>query len=90
VRDLIGTVEKEKAVIGLLISLHEPTPGMMEAAVHAKPYKSELWDRTFPSIQIRIIKELLMDGKQFDLPPQVSPLKKAERIKEKGYTEQLL
>lgn len=90
VRDLIGTVEKEKAAIGLLISLHEPTSGMKELAVHSGSYQSELWNRTFPRIQIRTIKELLIEGKQFDLPPQVSPLKKAERIKEQGYTEQLL
>jgi len=90
VRDLIGTVEKEKAAIGLLITLHEPTSGMMELAVHAKPYKSELWDKSFPRVQIHTIKELLIEGKQFDLPPQVSPLKKAERIKEEGRTELLL
>lgn len=90
VRDLIGTVEKEKAAIGLLISLHEPTSGMKELSAHARSYKSELWNRTFPGIQIRTIKELLIENKQFDLPPQVSPLKKAERIKEQGYTEPLL
>lgn len=90
VRDLIGTVEKEKAAIGLLITLHKPTSGMMESAVHAEPYKSELWNESYPRIQIRTINELLIQGKHFDLPPQVSPLKKAERIKEEGRTELLL
>lgn len=89
IRDLIGTVDKEKAAIGLLISLHEPTSGMKELAIHSGSYKSELWNRDFPRIQIRSVKELLIEGKQFDLPPQVSPLKKAERIKEQGYTEPL-
>lgn len=90
VRDLMGTVDKEKAAIGLLITLHNPTSGMIELAVHAKPYKSALWNRSYPSIQIRTIKELLIGGKEFDLPPQVSPLKKAARISEQGYTELML
>ena len=90
VRDLMGTVENEKAAIGLLISLHIPTSGMIELAVHSKPYRSKLWDRSYPSIQIRTIEELLVEGKGFDLPPQVSSLKQAERIKGKGDTTPLL
>ena len=90
IRDLKGTVENEKAAMGLLISLHDPTSGMKELAIHSGSYQSELWNRSFPRIQIRTVKELLIEGKQFDLPPQVSPLKKAERIKEQGDTEQLL
>jgi SAM-dependent methyltransferase len=90
VRDLIGTVEKEKAAIGLLISLHEPTSGMAELAVHAGSYTSELWKKSYPRIQIRTIKDLLIDGKQFDLPPHFSSLKKAERIKEEIKTENML
>lgn len=90
VRDLIGTVKEEKAAIGLLITLHKPTSGMVELAVHTESYKSELWNRSYPRIQIRTIHELLIEGKEFDLPPQVSPFKKAARIKEEGYTGQLL
>jgi len=42
------------------------------------------------SIQIRTITELLVEGKNFDLPPQIGPIKKAGRIKEQGSTESLL
>ena len=83
VRDLIGTVKKEGAAIGLLITLKEPTAGMMKLAVHSEPYKSELWDKEFPSIQIRTIEELF-NGKGFDLPPTQSPLKNAQLAKEQG------
>jgi site-specific DNA-methyltransferase (adenine-specific) len=83
VRDLIGTLKKEGAAIGLLITLKEPTKGMMKLAIHSEPYKSELWDREFPSIQIRTVGELL-EGKVFDLPPTQSPLKKAKLAKGKG------
>ena len=89
IRDLIGTVDRENAAIGLLITLHKPTSGMVQAAVHADYYDSPLWNKSFLRIQIRTISELLA-GRGFDLPPQVSPLKKAIRIKEQGYTESLL
>ena len=81
VRDLIGTVKKEGAAIGLLVTLKEPTRGMMQLAVHSEPYKSELWDKEFPSIQIRTVGELLAD-KGFDLPPTQSPLKNAQLARE--------
>lgn len=81
VRDLIGTVKKEGAAIGLLVTLKEPTRGMMQLAVHSEPYKSELWDKEFPSIQIRTVGELLVD-KGFDLPPTQSPLKNAQLARE--------
>ena len=81
VRDLKGTVENEGAAIGLLITLSEPTSGMKGLAVHSPRYKSELWNREFPSIQIRTIAELL-GGKGFDLPPVVSLFKKAQLAKE--------
>jgi len=89
VRDLIGTVKKEDAAIGLLITLRKPTSGMLEAAVHNEPYYSELWNKNFPSIQIRTIDELL-NGKDFDLPPTDNPMKKATRIKGQIDTERML
>lgn len=81
VRDLIGTVKKEGAAIGLLVTLKEPTKGMIKLAVHSEPYKSELWNRDFPSIQIRTVAELLA-GKGFDLPSTLNPFKSAQLAKE--------
>jgi hypothetical protein len=83
VRDLIGTVKKEGAATGLLVTLNEPTSGMMKPAVHSELYKSELWSKEFPSIQIRTVRELL-EGKGFELPPIQSPLKNALLAKEQG------
>ena len=76
--------------MGLLITLHKPTSGMVQSAVHSELYHSPLWDKSFPSIQIRTIHELLIEHKKFDLPPQVTTLKQAEQVKEQGITEQLL
>ena len=89
-RDLIGTVENEKAAMGLLITLHPLTSGMMEYAVHQKPYTSTLWERAYPRIQVRTIKELLVDHKEFELPPRISLLKKAAPAKEQGQSPKLL
>lgn len=90
IRDLIGTVNDEKAAMGLLITLHKPTFGMVQRAIHSEFYHSPLWNKSFPSIQIRTIHELLIEGKGFDLPPQVTMLKQAERLKEQGIIEPLL
>jgi len=89
VRDLIGTVEKEKAAIGLLITLEEPTRGMRELAVHAGSYSSPIWGKSYPRIQIRTVRELL-ESKGFDLPYGESPMKKATSLKEKGRTARML
>jgi hypothetical protein len=87
--DLVETVEKEGAVIGLLISLHKPRLGMITDSVHAGNYQSELWNKEFLKIQIRTVHELL-EGKTFDIPQTYSLLKKAPRKKGPGGTAKLL
>ena len=89
VRDLIGTVQNEGAAIGLLITLAKPSKGMLELAVHSPTYKSDVWGREFPSMQIRTIEELLA-GKAFDLPPTQSPLRNAQVVKEAAEVKRLL
>ena len=83
VRDLMGTVKNENAAIGLLITLHEATKGMKSLAIHSPSYKSELWNKEYPSIQIRSIEQL-MSGNDFELPPTVNPFKKAQLSKEEA------
>lgn len=77
VRDLMGTVKNEGAAIGLLITLRDPSKGMKELATHSDKYKSDLWNKTYQSIQIKTVDELL-NGAAFDLPPTQSPYKKAQ------------
>jgi site-specific DNA-methyltransferase (adenine-specific) len=90
IRDLKGTIGDEKAAMGLLITLHPVTSGMMERAIHAGSYHSALWNKSFPLIQIRTIHELLIEHKGFDLPPQVTMLKQAERIRGQGAIQSML
>ena len=78
IRDLKGTVDREKAALGLFITLEEPTPAMRTEAVSAGYYHSEVWQRDYPKIQIRTIEELLA-GQMFDLPPHPSMYQAAQR-----------
>jgi DNA modification methylase len=89
VRDLLGTVEKEKAAIGLFITLEEPTIGMSEFANHSGDYDSPIWHKSFPKIQIRTVGELL-DGKTFELPWGESPASKAKIAQEQKHQKPLL
>ncbi|MCJ7516213.1 MAG: hypothetical protein MUO89_09690 [Dehalococcoidia bacterium] len=89
IQDLLKAIDNEGAAIGLLISLHKPTLGMITDSVHAGSYESELWKKKFLKIQIRTMQELL-DGKSFDIPQTYSLVKKAPLAKKRGETAQLL
>lgn len=64
-RDLRGVVEREKAAIGVLISLEEPTKPMRSEAASAGFYESA-WGQ-HPRIQLLTVAELL-DGRRIDYP----------------------
>jgi len=69
VRDLIGVITREKAQIGVLITLEEPTKPMVNDAASAEFYKSP-WG-SHPRIQLLTIAELLA-GKAIDYPPAIN------------------
>ena len=79
IRDLKGTVEREKAALGLFITLEEPTRDMRTEAVSAGFYHSDVWRKDYPKIQIRTVGELLQ-GRGFELPPHPSMYQAAERV----------
>jgi len=86
VRDLRGVVEREKAAIGVLISMEEPTKPMKTEAVTAGFFESKTWDRKHPKIQLLTVAELL-DGKKIDMPPRRevdATFKKAPKAKGKA------
>jgi site-specific DNA-methyltransferase (adenine-specific) len=66
IRDLIATIERERAKVGVLLSLEDPTSKMRIEAATAGLYKTEaLGD--FPRIQIMTIEDLF-DGRKPHLP----------------------
>jgi DNA modification methylase len=68
VRDLRGVVDREKAAIGVLISMEDPTKPMQTEAITAGFFESKTWGKKYPKIQLLTIAELL-GGKQIDMPP---------------------
>jgi len=66
VRDLRGVIEREKAAIGILITLEESTRPMRSEAASAGLYDSP-WGTKYPALQILTIEDLL-GGKGIDYP----------------------
>src|ERR1039458_7674452 len=90
VRDLRGVLDREKAAIGVLISLQEATGPMETEAASAGFYEHKMNKQKYPRIQLRTVKELT-DGKGIERPSNVASLgdtfKKAPASKKKD-TEQ--
>jgi DNA modification methylase len=68
VRDLRGVIEREKADIGVLISMEPPTQLMRSEAASAGFYQAPSGKR-HPRMQLLTVAELL-DGKGVDYPPE--------------------
>ena len=83
VRDLAGTLDREKAAIGVLITLEPPTRDMTTEAVTAGFYKPAWWE-TCPRIQILTVEQLLHDAR-VKMPPAHGTFKQAQKVtKEEG------
>ncbi len=79
VRDLRGTIDREDAQIGVLISMETPTKPMLKEAAEAGFYKSPGLQDKYPRIQILTIEDLLA-GKQVAHPRLLdATFKKAPR-----------
>jgi len=72
IRDLIGVVEREKAEMGIFLTLEPATKPMETEAVSQGFYKSPL-GQDYPKMQILTIEELLK-RKKLDIPSWVSPV----------------
>jgi len=79
IRELRDVVMRQKGVIGVFITLEEPTSEMVKEVKTTDPYVSTKWNREYPAIQILTVAELL-HGKKPELPPAISPLQEAPRI----------
>lgn len=83
VRDLVGTVERESAAIGVFVTARHPTPEMEREAASAGLYKST-WDgSTYPKIQILTAGDVVR-GTRVNMPsqrgmPQYTPAPRARR-----------
>jgi DNA modification methylase len=73
VRDLRGVIEREKAAVGVLISLQPPTGPMETEAASAGFYEHKTNKQKFPRVQLRTVKEL-MEGKGIERPSSAASL----------------
>jgi hypothetical protein len=69
VRELRGTLEREGAPIGVLLSMYEPTKEMRVEAERAGPWRSRTFnaEREYPRIQLLTIAEAFA-GKRVEFP----------------------
>lgn len=78
VRDLSGTVDTQKAAMGILLTLTTPTKGVIDAVDHGGVYTHPANNQTFPRLQTFTVGQL-MAGQRPQMPPTVLPYIKAEK-----------
>jgi site-specific DNA-methyltransferase (adenine-specific) len=88
-RDLRGTLEREKAAMAFFVCLETPTKPMLAEAVAAGLYKSELRGISYPRLQIRTVEELLA-GKSFEYPQREAATWKQAARAQAGSTQAAL
>ena len=78
IRDLGHVIDREKAEIGVFITLEPFTDPMRKEAIIKGYYSSKLSKKEYPKIQILTIEDLL-NGKKPNLPITIETHKKAEQ-----------
>ena len=86
IRDLRGVVDREKAAIGVFITLETPSGDMVNEAASSGYYTSEFWQKEYPKIQIFTIDELLK-GNEIKMPPDFGTFKQAPKEKKEEGTQ---
>jgi DNA methylase/NACHT-associated inactive Restriction Endonuclease 1 len=87
---LLGDVNNQKAVGGVLITLEKPTKPMREEAAEAGRYTAKLYQKEYPKIQILTVEDLLTGKNRLEAPPQANPFAKAEREGKAEKQEEML
>lgn len=67
VRDLAGVVQRERAAIGVLVTLERPTREMVKEAASVAPFRSRDGS-LYPGLQILTVKDIL-EGARVEHPP---------------------
>ena len=75
---LRGDMEREKAELGLLITLEEPTKPMIEEAKKSGLFWHELMQKHYDRIQIVTIQDIIENDKRLDLPMSHKLAKKSK------------
>jgi DNA modification methylase len=87
IRDLQGTLTLEKAAMGILITLKEPTKEMIKTAKSAGIYQNQYMSQSYDIISIVTIQEIIEEKKRLSIPLGYEVLKSAEKQKEVKATQ---
>lgn len=79
IRDLKGVLEREKAAIGIFLTLENPSKDMRTEAVTSGFYTSEHFHKDYPRIQILTVEELLAD-KAVQIPTGSVAFKQSQKV----------
>ena len=79
IRDLHGTIEREKATIGYFITLFPPTRDMITECKKIGRYKNNLVEQEYPKIEIVTVEDIL-NGNRITIPTsqQIAVIKSAQ------------
>jgi site-specific DNA-methyltransferase (adenine-specific) len=80
IRELRDAINRQKAAMGIFLTLEEPTSEMIKEVKATDPYKSPIWNTEYPKIQILTIEQLLK-GEKPNRPPISNMFKEAPEIK---------
>ncbi len=86
IRDLYGTVEREKAVMGFFLTLYA-MPNLVKEAEKYGNYQNTMFGQTLPKIMVISVQDIL-EGKKMYLPT-IEVLKKAGRKTKKIVTKDI-
>ncbi|MBD2079217.1 restriction endonuclease [Leptolyngbya sp. FACHB-17] len=84
IRDLAGTMSREKADLGIFITLKPPTQPMIKEAKAAGHYHYQFFDRDVPKIQIVTVEDIVHEKAALNVPLVAGVLKSAPRSKDDG------
>lgn len=76
---LRGDMGREKAALGVLITLEEPTQAMVREAKSAGQYRHGTMGRNYETISIITVKEIVEDGRRLEIPMSLDVLTAAQR-----------
>ena len=77
IRDLNGTIERDNAACGFLLTLYS-MPNLVKESKQYGVYHNTLVNKDYPKIQVICVDELL-NGARLELPNVVAVVKKAQQ-----------
>ena len=79
IRDLHGTMTREKAALGIFITLKKPTKDMLQEAKTCGHYHHKIMGCSYDKIAIVTIQDMIEDGLRLHVPLSMEVLKSAQR-----------